>query len=90
MLKFAYQGRNVQVLLQKITVDFELGLLQAVELQFPTAKIQACFYHYSQSIWKKVRSWGYRQHIKMIHPTFKAFVSKMVALTFCPPARSID
>ena len=61
----------------------ELGLLQAVELQFPTAKIQGCFYHYSQSIWRKVQKLGL-QTTYQDDPTFKAFVSKMVALSFCP------
>ena len=35
MLKLACQDRNLQVLPKKITVDFKLGLLQAVKLQFP-------------------------------------------------------
>ena len=83
MLKLACQDRNLQVLPRKITVDFELGLLQAVKLQFPTAKIQSCFYHYSQSIWRKVQKLGL-QTTYPDDPTFKAFVSKMVALSFCP------
>ena len=83
MLKSACQDRNLNVLPRKITINFELGLLQAVELQFPTAKIQGCFYHYSQSIWRKVQNLGL-QTMYRDNPTFKAFVSKMVALSFCP------
>ena len=83
MLKSACQDRNLNVLPRKITVDFELGLLQAVELQFPTAKIQGCFYHYSQSIWRKVQKLGLHTTYQD-DPTFKAFVSKKVALSFCP------
>ena len=83
MLKSACQDRSLDVLPRKITIDFELGLLQAVKLQFPTAKIQGCFYHYSQSIWRKVQNLGLQTTYRD-DPTFKAFVSKMVALSFCP------
>ena len=83
LYNLACEGRNLQILPRRITVDFELGLLQAVELQFLTAKIQGCFYHYSQSIWRKVQKLGL-QTTYQDDPTCKAFVSKMVALSFCP------
>ena len=83
LYNLACKGRNLQILPRRITVDFELGLLQAVELQFLTAKIQGCFYHYSQSIWRKVQKLGL-QTTYQDDPTCKAFFSKMGALSFCP------
>ena len=56
ILKEEAQDKGLQ--LHKIVVDFELGLMQAVELQFPMANIQGCFYHYSQRIWRKIQKPG--------------------------------
>ena len=69
MLKEEEQDKSLQLLPHKIVVDFELGLMQAVELQFPMANIQGCFYH-SHCIWRDA--------------SFKYFVRKMTALSFCP------
>ncbi len=40
MLKEEAQDRGLQLRPEKIVTDFELGVIQAVELQFPTAKVQ--------------------------------------------------
>ena len=59
--------RNINVLLRKITFDFELGLL----LQFLTVNIHGCFYYYySQSILRK----GQKLRLQTMYrddPTFK-------------------
>jgi hypothetical protein len=39
---------------KQITCDFELALIKALEIHFPTAKVKGCLFHYGQCIWKNV------------------------------------
>ena len=77
------QDRGLQLHPYKIVVDFELGLMQAVELQFPMANIQGCFYHYSQCVWSKIQNLGLQATYRK-DASFKSFVRKMTGLSFCP------
>ena len=43
---------------QRFTSDFELASIQAFKSIFPDVKIAACFFHYAQSIWRKVQELG--------------------------------
>ena len=76
------QDRGLQLHPYKIVVDFELGLMQAVELQFPMANIQGCFYHYSQCVWSKIQNLGLQATYRE-DASFKSFVRKMTGLSFC-------
>ena len=38
--------------------DFELLLVQSLELQFPSACIHGCYFHFTQCLWRKVQSLG--------------------------------
>ena len=82
LLKSAAQDLHLRVLPERVISDFEAGLLQAIDLQFPMARIQGCFYHFAQAIWRKVQNLGL-QTTYQDEPDFKTFVSKMVALAFC-------
>lgn len=42
----------------KVMTDFETGLVQAIQISFPTAEILGCFYHFAQSVWRKVQELG--------------------------------
>ena len=83
MLKEEAQNGGLQLHPEKIVTDFELGVIQAVELQFPMAKVQGCFYHYAQCIWRKVQNLGLQPAYKE-YASFNVFVKKMNALSFCP------
>ena len=43
---------------QRFTSDFELASIQAFKSIFPDVKFSACFFHYAQSIWRKVQELG--------------------------------
>ncbi|CAF3408245.1 unnamed protein product [Rotaria socialis] len=43
---------------QRFTSDFELAAIQVCKSTFPTVQISACFFHYSQSIWRKLQELG--------------------------------
>ncbi|XP_029348287.1 uncharacterized protein LOC115034906 [Acyrthosiphon pisum] len=44
--------------LKTISIDFEKSMIQAIELVFVDINIQCCYYHLSQSIWRKVQNIG--------------------------------
>ena len=67
---------------QRITTNFELALIQAAEAHFPGATSKACFFHFSQAVWWRVQQLGLQQAYKT-DPSMSKFVSKILALSFC-------
>ena len=65
----------------EVLTDFELAIIQAVELTFPTTEVKGCFYHFAQALNRKIATLGlqcsYRQN-----PDVSKFVRKTVALAF--------
>ena len=49
------------------TSDFELALLQALELQFPNTQTLGCLFHFSQCLWRKVQSLGLARKLILIN-----------------------
>ena len=66
----------------EVLIDFELTIIQAVELTFPTTEVKGCFFHFAQALNRKVATLGlqcaYRQN-----PDVSKFVRKTVASTIC-------
>ena len=48
------QERNLQFSPQCIQTDFEMAAMQAVRTSFMGAQTRGCFFHYCQSLWRKV------------------------------------
>ena len=44
--------------------DFELPLVKSLELQFPSACIDGCYFHFTQCLWRKVQSLGLVEEYK--------------------------
>ena len=65
--------------------DFELVLVQPVQLQFPGADIQGCFFHFSQCLWRKVQALDLIDLYKN-DPVTQRFIHNAVALAFVPVA----
>ena len=67
----------------EVLTDFELAIIQAVELTFPTTEVKGCFFHFAQALNRKIATLGlqcaYRQN-----PDVSKFVRKTVALAFVP------
>ncbi len=47
-----------------IMTDFELALVQLLELEFPGAHIHGCYFHFAQSLWRKVQRLGLVEEYK--------------------------
>ena len=54
MLKEAALGLDLNT--SSVLSDFEQAIINAIRLNFPTAKQRVCYYHYSQANWHKVQS----------------------------------
>ena len=63
--------------------DFELTLIQSLELQFPGIAIQVCFFHFSQCLWRKVQSLGPSDWYKNDQDA-RSFIQRSASLALVP------
>ncbi len=69
--------------------DFELALILAIETELPGVRVRGCYFHFSQSLWRKFASLGllsqYRSNCAHGR-RLRKFVQKTRALGFLPAA----
>ena len=63
--------------------DFELPLVKSLELQFPSACIDGCYFHFTQCLWQKVQSLGLVEEYKE-DCSIRLFIQKSAAIVFVP------
>jgi hypothetical protein len=69
-----------------ISVDFEKAVHQAIRVVFgDEVRIQGCFYHLTQSTWRKIQSLGLTAHYRA-DEDFRLFCGHLDALAFLPTA----
>ena len=65
---------------RRVICDFEQALLVAVEKELRHAQISGCYFHFNQSLWRKVQNLGlaasYRQHREL-----KKVIRKVMAIS---------
>ena len=52
------QSLGSQLTPQKVMANFEIALVQSLELQFPSSEIQGRVFHFFQYLWRKVQFVG--------------------------------
>lgn len=72
-----------------ILMDFEQASIKAFSAEFPDAIIRGCFFHLSQSVWRKVQSLGISTRYAE-DAEFAIVVRFFPALAFVPPADVIS
>ena len=65
--------------------NFEQALINALQLNFPTAEHRDCYYHYSQAIWQKVQDLGLQELYRSEDGILKSFVQKHTCFVPLPP-----
>lgn len=69
----------------RILCDFEISLISAIQTEFPQASLHGCYFHFCQSIWRKVQELGlttaYRQQRSV-----KNLIRKVMSLGYLPLA----
>ena len=63
----------------EIMTDFELALVQSLELEFPGARIHGCYFHFSQCLWRKVQRLGLVEEYKE-DTAIRRFIQKSAAI----------
>ena len=54
----SYRIDGLQMSPQSVMADFELAVIQSLEMQLPGVEIQGCYFHFSQCLWRKGRLSG--------------------------------
>ena len=70
---------------RKVICDFELALIAAVETELPRAQISGCYFHFNQSLWRKVQNLGLAASYRR-RPAVKSLVRKVMAIGYLPIA----
>ena len=68
---------------RRVVCDFEKSLMIALEFEFPTSRLSGCYFHFTQSLWRRVQHVGlaadYRNDERL-----RKRVRKVMALGFLP------
>ena len=70
---------------RRAIVDFEHGLMAAIQTELPQARVSGCYFHFCQSMWRKIQELGlsgaYRGSSRL-----KKCIKKVMALGYLPVA----
>jgi hypothetical protein len=84
-LKDAAAALHIHLNPTVITCDFESGLLPSIRDEFPLTRIQGCYFHFSQAIYRNMASLGFQRDYAL-NPDIRTVVRQLMALAFLPPA----
>jgi hypothetical protein len=69
----------------QVIVDFEILLKSAIETELPLALVKGCYFHFTQSIWRKVSKLGLAVPYKTDRKVFE-FVRRLLSMAYLPTA----
>ena len=64
--------------------DYELALVQSVQISFPSCDFKGCYYHFAQAIWRKVQNLGLASACRHSQSEDNKFFRKVISLPFVP------
>ena len=71
--------------LETVNIDFETGAIEAIKHVFPRrAKVQGCFFHFSQNLWRRVQNIGLTSMYKS-NQEVRNSIRMCAALAFLKP-----
>ena len=74
---------DVRLPMQAFSMDFEMAANNAALTVFHNRSIDGCFYHLTQSTWRKIQELGLAGRHNM-DPPFKNFCGQLDSLAFLP------
>ncbi|XP_071747499.1 uncharacterized protein [Lepeophtheirus salmonis] len=74
---------------QLVTTDFEMASMNALQSVFPDVQIKGCFYHLSQSIYRKIQENGLQDSYQN-NPDFNINIRMLSAIAFVPVDQTIE
>lgn len=75
--------RNLRFNPRRMTVDFEMAMINSIEVMLPETEISTCLFHFTQSIFRNLTNHGLRDAY-LNDEAFKSCVRKMMALSLLP------
>ncbi|KAG0433138.1 hypothetical protein DMUE_5438 [Dictyocoela muelleri] len=80
---FQIFNRNRKIEQKYIIYDFEVGLSKAIHENYPSAKIQGCYFHFSQIIWRRVVKQGNSLIYKQDYE-YRKIINYLLLLAYVP------
>ena len=65
-----------------VKADYELALVQSLQICFPHCVFKGCYYHFSQAIWRKVQNLGLASAYKDPQSDANKFFRRVISLPF--------
>ena len=65
--------------------DFEAGFIVAAQTELPNTQVAGCYFHFCQSLWRKIQSLGLAAAYSRIN-RLRVCIRKFMALGFLPLA----
>uniref|UniRef100_A0A0N5C3Z4 MULE domain-containing protein n=1 Tax=Strongyloides papillosus TaxID=174720 RepID=A0A0N5C3Z4_STREA len=84
-IKNSMSENNVNFNPPIIQADFEKAAIDALKKNFPVSDVKGCFFHFSQSLWRKIQIMGLVDHYSIVDENnFQKSVRYTVALALIP------
>ncbi|CAF1182513.1 unnamed protein product [Rotaria sp. Silwood1] len=68
---------------QLVMSDFETGVLPVIKSEFPSAQHHACFFHFTQAIFRQIQHTGHQRDY-LLNDDFRNLCRKLMALALMP------
>lgn len=68
-----------------VVTDFELAAINAVRIEFPSSNVHGCFFHFGQTLWRRVQHEGLAGLYKDDVCDFGIKVRQLAAMAFLSP-----
>ena len=68
---------------ERVVCDFELSLISALQTELPRTAIAGCYFHFCQSLWRRVQELGLTRHYRS-NWRLRKLVRKLFALGYLP------
>ena len=81
----ALRHPNAELLPVSCTTDMELAAVNAISAVFPRARIQLCFFHFAQAIYRKTQELGLTMEYNEEGSEVKKWIHSAISLAFTPP-----
>ena len=83
LIKEELQNKSLTSYPNRVMIDFELALLQSVQLHFPQVDLSGCYFHFHKCLYRWVQEHGYSTEYAK-QEDFYNFVRCSAALAFIP------
>ena len=83
VLKERLQNLGLDLAPEHVMSDFDMAIVNAVQINFPTTLHKGCYYHFRQAIWRKIQALGLQQQYAE-DASLREMICKTAAIAFVP------